>query len=158
MPRIRRQAKHSTRFRDILQSAHRRSVWPRGARQALLIMIVPTVFALSGYLLHALAAQGNLDPAFGGGSGIMTTDIGGNDEAHAMALQPDGKIVLVGQTNSDGEPNHTKSARARYDQNGMPDTSFGNGGQMITSLQPANNGLAVAVQPDGKILTAGYGL
>lgn len=45
-------------------------------------------------------ANGSLDPVFdGGGDGIVLTSLGTNfDEAHGLALQPDGKIVLSGST------------------------------------------------------------
>jgi uncharacterized delta-60 repeat protein len=157
MPGTIKHTTHPTRFRNVLQQMKRFTARPRVLHTALLILVV-LAFVLSESLLGALAAQGDLDPTFGGGSGTMTADFGGNDQAFAMALQPDGKIVVVGQTNSDGDPNHTLSALARFNRDGLLDTTFGYGGQVITSLQPANYAYAVAVQADGKILTAGYGL
>ena len=98
-------------------------------------------------------ANGSLDSTFDG-DGKLTTAIGsGNDCAYALALQPDGKIVVVGYamiTTND-------LALLRYNPNGSLDTSFASGGIVTTSI--GNSGdyaFAVALQPDGKILAAGY--
>src|SRR5207302_1929448 len=111
------------------------------------------------FLVGRLTAQGAIDPSFGGGNGYVLTDFGGapsnNDEAFAMALQPDGKIVVAGDANGpvyDG-------ALARYRSDGSLDSTFGQGGRVITNVGPPRSGLehwnAVAVQPDGKIAAAG---
>jgi uncharacterized delta-60 repeat protein len=103
-------------------------------------------------------SDGTVDTSFGSGGRVTTSFNGGHDEIHALALQPDGKIVAVGQA-TDGWSNYY-SALARYDANGNPDTSFGNNGKVTTDFSP-NDGnkyhrfYAVAIQPDGKILAAG---
>jgi len=110
-------------------------------------------FALARY-----NPDGSLDATFGTG-GKVTTDFlgGGDDEANAMALQPDGKIVVAGNV-------HTASAGydfgvARYLSNGTLDATFAGGGiESIpfgagTAEEKAN---AVTVQADGKIVVAGY--
>ena len=56
------------------------------------------------------AAPGDLDPTFGSG-GKVTTDFGGVDQANALALQPDGKIVVAGFSDAAGNRNF---ALARY--------------------------------------------
>ncbi len=43
------------------------------------------------------AAPGDLDPTFGSG-GKVTTDFGRSEFASALVLQPDGKIVVAGQS------------------------------------------------------------
>jgi hypothetical protein len=50
----------------------------------------------------ALAAPGDLDPDFGG-TGQVTSDVGFDDDdsAHAVAIQPDGKIVVAGSGDDD---------------------------------------------------------
>ncbi len=69
-----------------------------------------------------------------------------------MALQADGKIVMVGGT-------FTDFVMARFNADGSLDTSFGIGGKVTTDmgsgLRP-EEGLAVAIQGDGKIVVAGY--
>ena len=41
--------------------------------------------------------EGRLDPHFGD-RGVVTTDFGGLDDPWALALQPDGKVVVAGYT------------------------------------------------------------
>lgn len=85
-----------------------------------------------------------LDTTFGSG-GKVTTDFSAND---AVALQQDGKIVMVG----------ANFELARYNRDGSPDGSFGTGGLASTEsggvLEQAN---AVAIQADGKIIVVGSG-
>src|SRR5262249_58674032 len=71
--------------------------------------------------------DGSLDTSFNG-TGKVTTAIGpGNDNAHALLLQPDGKLVAVGHsyngTNAD-------FALARYNADGSLDTSFNGTGKV----------------------------
>ena len=46
----------------------------------------------------AFAADGDLDPTFNG-TGIVVTNNAPNEDAKDLAIQPDGKIVVVGQAN-----------------------------------------------------------
>lgn len=71
-----------------------------------------------------------------------------------MAIQPDGKIVAAGFT----EENHrTKFAVLRYHPDGSLDAGFGQSGIYTGQLQTTINiATAIDVQPDGKILVAGY--
>ena len=71
-----------------------------------------------------------------GGDGIVTTDFAGQvDQANAVAVQPDGKIVVAGLATArrpigaDGD-----FALARYNADGTPDTSFGGDGIVTTDL------------------------
>jgi uncharacterized delta-60 repeat protein len=101
-----------------------------------------------------LAENGALDPGFGTG-GIVTTAIGGGtEEALALALQPDGKIVVAGCVNSGGGNDFLL---VRYNSNGSPDTGFGTNGATVT---PIGNGPDIAngvtIQADGKIVAAGF--
>jgi len=107
-------------------------------------------FALSRHL-----PDGSLDPGFGTG-GRVTTDFlgGGSSLARAVALQRDGKILVGGTANRAGQ--RENFALARYLRNGRPDTTFGRGGRVTTSIGSGNDGVnALAVQPDGRILAAG---
>lgn len=102
--------------------------------------------ALVRYLVN-----GNPDPTFGA-NGTVITNLGGHDVARAMALQPDGKIVVAGHTLT----NQSFFAVVRYDTSGHPDASFGNGGVAITDFGADAVGFAVAVSPGGNILAAGF--
>lgn len=49
----------------------------------------------SDFALARYEADGSLDPTFGTG-GLVTTDFGGDDEAFALVLQEDGRLVAAG--------------------------------------------------------------
>ncbi len=99
--------------------------------------------------------DGTLDTSLGG-TGIVTTDIGGgNEEARSVAIQSDGKIVLVGYTDLGAE---TNVAVVRYNIDGSLDTDFAGDGTVTTAVRPDNFGSSVAIQNDGKIVVAGYSL
>jgi len=99
---------------------------------------------------------GNLDPSFGT-SGIATTDLGGaDDQAYDAALLPNGGIVAVGATDPAGIL-HRDFGVVSYTAEGAPDPGFGSGGIVRTDiLGGGDQANAVAVQPDGKILVAGF--
>jgi uncharacterized delta-60 repeat protein len=96
-------------------------------------------------------ANGSLDPSFGS-AGRAFVDFGSNfDRAYEMVLQPDGKIVVVGQAG--------QFAVARLQPNGTLDTTFGSGGKTsIDFTGPDDRAYAVALQPDGKVVVAGSSL
>ncbi|NJM37701.1 MAG: hypothetical protein HC845_07500 [Akkermansiaceae bacterium] len=93
--------------------------------------------------------DGTLDTSFGG-TGVIKKNILNTDGALATALQPDGKILVVGAANSG-----TDSVVLRYNSNGTLDTSFSVNGMYQESFGALSNFSAVALQPDGKILLGG---
>jgi uncharacterized delta-60 repeat protein len=103
------------------------------------------VFALARY-----GADGSLDRQFGS-NGTTTTAWGTHSQARALALQPDGKIVVAGQIFY-----QAKFALARYRPDGSLDPSFAADGKQVFPIGEASGAAAVAVQPDGKIVVAGY--
>src|SRR2546423_5010389 len=72
-----------------------------------------------------LAADGDLDLTFGTGGKLVTAIPGNDDYGRAVAMQPDGKIVIVGQT---GVYPLFHSAILRYNPNGSLDPTFGSAG------------------------------
>ncbi|WP_306463756.1 hypothetical protein, partial [Streptomyces sp. WAC07061] len=109
----------------------------------------------------ALGAPGDLDPAFDG-DGKVATDFGGGgyDESRGMVIQPDGKIVTVGLT-VPAAGGYSDFALARYNTDGSLDPTFnGDGdddGRITADLRGGDDTAdAVAVQPDGKLVVAGY--
>jgi len=102
--------------------------------------------------LARLNGNGTLDSTFGTG-GKVKTNFGNFDGVRALAIQPDGKIVVGGYTLVNFSPDF---ALARYNSNGMLDTTFGVGGKVITNLGGPAQALSVAVQSDGKIVAAGF--
>jgi uncharacterized delta-60 repeat protein len=98
------------------------------------------------------ATPGDLDPTFDV-DGRVTTDFGSRDEAQALAIQADGKIVAAGFS---GPLDETDFALARYRTDGMLDPSFDGDGKVTTDFASrADSALSVAVQGDGKIVVAG---
>jgi len=104
----------------------------------------------------AQAADGDLDPLFGSG-GMVMTDLGrSTDIANAVAIQADGKSVVVGTTYRNNDFSDEDFVVTRYNTDGMLDNTFGNRGKVRTDFP----GLAavpssVVIQPDGKIVVAG---
>lgn len=105
-------------------------------------------FALARYL-----PAGVLDTTFGT-AGKVTTNFSANlnDKAFTAALQPDGKILVGGASNT-GNGYHFLLARYRTD--GSLDPDFGTGGSVYTILQVSSIIHKIVLLPDGKILAAG---
>ena len=86
----------------------------------------------------------------------MRTDFGGRyDDALAVAVQPDGRIVVAG---SSSDATGSDMAVARYNSNGTPDTAFDGDGIALVDFGNDSSARAVAVQQDGKIVLAGWAL
>ena len=97
--------------------------------------------------------DGSLDRSFAG-SGWVALDLGSFEFAHAVALQADGKIVVAGEADC---PRSTCFAVARFLTDGSLDRSFGDGGVVRTMFaQCGCRANDVAVQPDGRIVAAGW--
>ena len=80
-------------------------------------------------------------------------DLGSGDVARAVALQPDGKILLAG---SSGDTDNDDFAVVRLQPNGRPDTTFGTNGHSLVNFGGGDFARAVALQPDGGIVAVGY--
>ncbi len=109
------------------------------------------------FIVARYNANGTLDKRFGK-NGKITTDFFRNvDSISAIAIQPNGSIVVAGFAQLGGSGGTPRVfALARYRNDGQPDTSFGNGGALTTSFG-GNFAAASALmlQPDGKIVVAG---
>jgi len=95
-----------------------------------------------------MAQAGTLDPKFGKGGIVFTT----NTVANAGALQGDGKIVVAGSIATN--QNQEQPGLLRYNTDGTLDPNFGIGGKVVIGGTNAGAAFAVAVQTDGKILAA----
>ena len=108
------------------------------------------------FLLMRYNADGTLDTSFGGGDGIVTTAIGSSDdEAHAVALQSDGRIVVAGFTTSGIQRDF---ALVRYLADGTLDTTFGGGDGIVTTdigSSSTDEAWSMVVQTDGRIVLGG---
>ena len=98
--------------------------------------------------------DGSPDPGFNT-TGIVTTDIGGRgDVANAVAVQPDGKIVVAGEAET--APGRFDFAVVRYNPDGTLDPGFDGDGIVTTDLGSGSDvANAIALQGDGKIVVAG---
>lgn len=104
----------------------------------------------------AQAADGDLDPGFGG-DGIVTVDVlGERNRFDTVAIQPaDGKIVAAGSV---GVGATRDFAVARFNPDGSLDTGFGSGGTATVDVSGTNDidgARAMALQADGKIVLSG---
>ncbi len=99
--------------------------------------------------------NGSLDAGFGTAGKVVTALGASTDGANALALQSDGKILVAGLSDNGS---NIDVALVRYNANGSLDTSFGSAGKLTTAVGSGDDrGYALALQPDGKILVAGYG-
>jgi uncharacterized delta-60 repeat protein len=140
-----------------------RSIFGFGGRRTLQSAFYASLcaaFLASGTLIGAVnAAPGDLDNTFGASlNGRVTTDFGtATDDARAMVVQPNGKIVVAGTCNND-------LCVARYNPDGTPDNSFNGNGRVTTGffislgfnlIATFDEAFAVAVQPDEKVVVVG---
>jgi uncharacterized delta-60 repeat protein len=118
----------------------------------------PLFTFLGNFELVRYNSDGSLDTSFGDG-GVVTTTFPEGSYAFDVSLQPDGKIIAAGTVfvNFDpGESSNTDFALARYNPDGTPDATFGNGGQVSTDfLGLEDDALSLLIQPDGKIVAVG---
>ncbi len=107
------------------------------------------------FVLARYGSDGNLDTSFGQGGKVVTGDARSFDEAWALAVQPDGKVIVAGETLDGG---YHRFGMARYGANGSLDAeTFGTEGRVVDSSNAtAGIGYAVAVdETSGAIFMAG---
>ncbi len=105
------------------------------------------------FALLRLTSDGTLDNSFGRNGTLSIDFYGEDDEANSVALQSNGKIVVGGFTVQNGI---RRFAIARFHKNGTFDSSFGKDGKVTTFVGTTGaSGLALDIQPNGKILQAG---
>jgi uncharacterized delta-60 repeat protein len=98
-------------------------------------------------------ANGDLDTSFSGDGKVITSIASGDDYAADIALQSDGKIVVVGTCNDAGS---SRFCVVRYNTDGTLDTSFSGDGKAMSYIDLEGTIVRrVAIQPDGKIVLAG---
>ena len=117
---------------------------------AIFLLVVPNY--VTGV---AHASAGDLVAGFGLGGKVITDFSGNIDMAGAVAVYPDGRIVVAGASELTNSFFETDIALARYNPDGSLDQTFGNGGLVTTDFNRNENAAAVAIQPDGKIVVAG---
>lgn len=119
-------------------------------RRTAVVLLVLTLGAV--WSPAALAAPGDLDLRFGNQGKVRTNLTSGSDWARGIAVQPNGRIVVVGSTEGRGG----RFAVLRYNPGGKLDRSFSGDG--VARVDFADEGDAaddLALQDDGKIVVVG---
>lgn len=109
------------------------------------------------FVVARINADGSADTTFGTGGMVITDFAGSTDRAEALAIQPDGKIVVAG-TATHGSVTFSDSdfAVVRYLSDGSLDGSFGSGGKVTTDRgNRIETALGLALQSDGRIVVVG---
>ncbi len=103
--------------------------------------------------LTVIAAPSDLDPTFGIGGKVVSNpnDSPSSIRGNGMALQSDGKIVMVGGADTSG----ANFIVVRYAANGSLDTTFDGDGWVSVNFGGNERAVSVAIQTDGKIVVAG---
>jgi len=108
----------------------------------------------SDFVVTRYNADGSLDTSFDD-DGIVTTDLGGgSDDARDIAIQSDGRILVIGNSVVDGSQDF---AIVRYNADGSLDPSFDGDGMVTTDFSMnSDHAEGVAIQADGKIVVGGW--
>lgn len=109
---------------------------------------------INGFALVRYNPDGNLDPSFSG-DGWLTTNLRSYSVGWSVALQPDGKIIVAGDSYKDSYSGWG-FAMTRYNPDGSLDESFSADGMLTTDFGRTAWGKDVVLQPDGKIVVVGY--
>ena len=126
-----------------------------------IVVVGTTELNRTRFAIARFNQDGSLDTSFGV-DGKITEDFLDFAEAYGVAIDANGRIVVVGET---GNVFRHDFAMARYDSNGRLDSSFGDGGLVTTSIDINSFGRAVrerfdsatsvAIQEDGRIVVGG---
>ncbi|MFJ2464056.1 hypothetical protein [Pseudomonas sp. NPDC087615] len=131
-----------TTVRKVIRQPNNRLLalgWAGSAEQGLLISLEP---------------DGKANIQFNRGQPLLTQVDGRNTTWRNAVMQPDGKIVLLGNSHWPGEDNNVIVARLLSDA--KDDLSFNDQGWVITSLGAVNRFDGLTLQDDGKIVIAGF--
>lgn len=111
-----------------------------------------------------LNANGTLDTSFGS-NGTVTLSVGTGSSGTAVAVEPDGKILVAAHVYANRSGSQTEFAIVRLNSNGTLDTSFGNhsgwwlstptsNSEALTSLAVVPSGTSFSIYGGGEVQTA----
>jgi len=129
-----------------------------GGAAAIALQSDGKIVALGDMRLARYNVDGTLDTTFGTAGQVAITLTGGlNDTTTDIAIQQDGRIVVVGAGRPGGSNARNDFAIARFNRDGTLDATFGTGGKAYVDFF-ANHDVAneVLIQPDGLILAIGH--
>jgi uncharacterized delta-60 repeat protein len=94
-------------------------------------------------------SNGDTDTSFGSGGIVVTSVSNSDDFGNAVTIQPDGKILLTGDSKN-------SIVIARYNANGTLDQTFGTDGTVLSDFGTSESeAYGITIQNDGKIIIAG---
>lgn len=110
--------------------------------------------ATADIVLARYLPDGSLDKTFSG-NGKQAIDLGGDEIGRGLVLQPDGKLVVSGQTDAaNGDDDMVVS---RLDAAGELDPGFGVNGTRFVDFNGGNDEAHdLLLQPDGKLVATGW--
>ena len=114
----------------------------------------------SDFFVARHLSSGALDSSFGTG-GVAVAAVGTSyDAAASIDIQSDGKLVVAGNYCPTATYSETRSpALVRFNQNGTLDASFADNGIVRSLLGMSfSQFYSVAIQPDGKVVAAGFAI
>lgn len=106
------------------------------------------------FIIVRYHTNGTVDQTFGN-NGKVIIDLGKDELATSVVLQPDGKIVVAGSASNNS---NTDIFLTRLLSNGSPDNSFGTNGKVVSDFGGQETATALALQQDGKIVVSGNDL
>jgi uncharacterized delta-60 repeat protein len=109
----------------------------------------------SNFAMARYTTTGILDGAFNATGKVLTSFASGNASAQDVVIQSDGKIVAAGSFD-DGNREGPDFALARYNTDGTSDDTFNSTGRVVTNIGGFDVAYGVDIQPDGKIVAAGF--
>jgi uncharacterized delta-60 repeat protein len=109
----------------------------------------------SNFAMARYTTTGILDGAFNATGKVLTSFASGNASAQDVVIQSDGKIVAAGSFD-DGNREGPDFALARYNTDGTSDDTFNSTGKVVTNIGGFDVAYGVDIQPDGKIVAAGF--
>jgi uncharacterized delta-60 repeat protein len=120
-----------------------------------------TTPSASQILLARLNADGTLDSRFGTGGEVVAAGLASSESASAVQIAEDGSIVVAGAGTNGQTGSYATSDILidRFNADGSADTSFADGGELLTQAPGSNFSEArgLAIQADGKIVISADG-
>lgn len=110
------------------------------------------LLAIAAGASPARAERDEPDPVYRAHTTVKTDFAGAHDIILALVAQPDGKVVAGGEARVPG----ATFGLVRYLPDGELDRSFGDGGKVTTKIALGSGMTALALQPDGKLVAAGW--
>jgi uncharacterized delta-60 repeat protein len=108
-------------------------------------------FGADALMIARYNSSGTLDTSFDTDGYTMTTLLDWNSSINGLRVQPDGKVIIAGQTTTGDN-----FGMMRFNINGSVDTSFGTGG-LVTTVMGTGTSIIEAIEllPDGRIVAGG---